>query len=1020
MKRLLVLVLVSTLALCFLFIWKNEIEASEADPVTLALRGHRPLIPRLVGDFDYRPKDTDQRETWFPEDRPYTRMILFLRTGSLNPSATVLRQQALVELYTNPDREAIRLSIALLERAHDVSPKDGSVLNDLAAIHIHLARVTREFSHLPMAYSLLERALEASPDLVEALFNWALVNASLGLTDEAIHAWNQYIALEDDQQWIAEARLRSMESTGDRARTTHQGTTLPLQLSPDADAHKVLTHLGELHDLVMNDYLPCWVENELGLVALEPLTYIAATRDPFLDDAIRAILGARGKELRSVRNAMRRFFQARAHSDSSAMKEVVSGFEAIEHPFRLLARYELALIEFDADQDHEVMVARMQELREAAAVRGYLDLEARTHWMEAHAAFIQRDLEQTRTGYRRATDIYDTLKNREKRLGSWIQQGFFNAWVGDLGTAWRWIGNVLEELDQVNDPLRNVQGFALAAYTAHRAGYPQLAFRYQSKHLKRAMAYEKPRDIASSHAWLAFICHQLGRGDEVKQHIESGKRWADRIAGAKARATVLGNLMVVEAESIVATRDRIARLEESLASLRSLENALYEGWLLSMLAEEHLGKGNLETAAEYMIGAIDLYERDRHQLEQSTRQEMFDSVSKIFTEAVAVQIRLGQYQEAFYTQERSRARMLLDALSIKELAQPKRWHSIARDLEADEVVLVYAQIDERIVRWSLGRDDLSMEVLTITPRELEGLIDSLRIHIELEDGSSNMISIAEKLYEALLPREVLNRVTSLIIVPDGPLHRLPFGVLHDGSRGHLLESHTLSTVPSAAVFHACRVIAEKKTRSGFHSLSVGANRFDEEGYPELEPLPGALDEAKGVYEIHGGTIIGEDKATITRVLAALKRSTTAHIAAHVTTSFSKTEQTILHLAPEEGVSDGNLTLAGFADLSFPELRMITLSGCRTADGMRQPAEGLVSMARSFLAAGVPTVVASHWSVEDGPTVALMVAFHRALRDGLPVGEALQSASVSALRAGRSPRVWAAFQVIGEGKTSLAK
>jgi CHAT domain-containing protein len=75
-----------------------------------------------------------------------------------------------------------------------------------------------------------------------------------------------------------------------------------------------------------------------------------------------------------------------------------------------------------------------------------------------------------------------------------------------------------------------------------------------------------------------------------------------------------------------------------------------------------------------------------------------------------------------------------------------------------------------------------------------------------------------------------------------------------------------------------------------------------------------------------------------------------------------------------------------------------------------------SLARPFLAAGVPAVVASLWNVGDRATAPLLVAFHRRLRDGRDPLSALRAAQLELLRgpapALRSPASWAAFEVFG--------
>jgi CHAT domain-containing protein len=79
---------------------------------------------------------------------------------------------------------------------------------------------------------------------------------------------------------------------------------------------------------------------------------------------------------------------------------------------------------------------------------------------------------------------------------------------------------------------------------------------------------------------------------------------------------------------------------------------------------------------------------------------------------------------------------------------------------------------------------------------------------------------------------------------------------------------------------------------------------------------------------------------------------------------------------------------------------------------------VLSLARPFLAAGVPAVVASLWEVEDEPTARLLTAFHRHLRGGESALAALRSAQRELLAdpdpALRSPAYWAAFELFGGG------
>lgn len=84
-------------------------------------------------------------------------------------------------------------------------------------------------------------------------------------------------------------------------------------------------------------------------------------------------------------------------------------------------------------------------------------------------------------------------------------------------------------------------------------------------------------------------------------------------------------------------------------------------------------------------------------------------------------------------------------------------------------------------------------------------------------------------------------------------------------------------------------------------------------------------------------------------------------------------------------------------------------------------EGLSGLSSAFLAAGVPTVMASHWRVGDRSTARLIERFYRELARGHSAAEALRLAQ-RALRADPAtahPFHWAGIGLIGDDARDLA-
>ncbi|WP_291990488.1 CHAT domain-containing protein, partial [Luteitalea sp.] len=95
---------------------------------------------------------------------------------------------------------------------------------------------------------------------------------------------------------------------------------------------------------------------------------------------------------------------------------------------------------------------------------------------------------------------------------------------------------------------------------------------------------------------------------------------------------------------------------------------------------------------------------------------------------------------------------------------------------------------------------------------------------------------------------------------------------------------------------------------------------------------------------------------------------------------------------------------------------VVLSACETALGPEVKGEGLMGLARAFMYAGAPRVVASLWAVDDSATAELMTRFYDGLLGrGLTPSAALREAqrALQRLPQWADPYFWAGFTVAGD-------
>lgn len=102
------------------------------------------------------------------------------------------------------------------------------------------------------------------------------------------------------------------------------------------------------------------------------------------------------------------------------------------------------------------------------------------------------------------------------------------------------------------------------------------------------------------------------------------------------------------------------------------------------------------------------------------------------------------------------------------------------------------------------------------------------------------------------------------------------------------------------------------------------------------------------------------------------------------------------------------------NLSHTEL--VVLAACSTLKGETKGAEGMPSLARSFLDAGAANVVGTLWDIDDSKSAPLFTRLHRRVAAGAAVADALAEAQLDLIHATdrqlRHPSTWAGIEVVG--------
>jgi CHAT domain-containing protein len=285
---------------------------------------------------------------------------------------------------------------------------------------------------------------------------------------------------------------------------------------------------------------------------------------------------------------------------------------------------------------------------------------------------------------------------------------------------------------------------------------------------------------------------------------------------------------------------------------------------------------------------------------------------------------------------------------------------------------------------------------------------------EMEDdnpessAAKERIAVSKKIYDQLfLPLEPLIKGRSIVIVPHGPLHYLPFAGLYSG-KNYLLDEHSIRMLPSASVERYIR----PPQRQRASSILIMGN--PDLGNPDYD-LPGAEEEARIIARLMpNSTFVSRKAATKTYFRSNAIRFPFIHLASHGQFLADDALNSRLLLA-KDGKEDGSLTVAELYEQHL-NAELVTLSACQTALGKSMSGDDVIGLTRGFLYAGSSNVIASLWEVDDAATAKLMSAFYTRLRDGkLSKRDALREAQLATRSKYKSPVFWAAFQLIGQGQ-----
>jgi CHAT domain-containing protein/Flp pilus assembly protein TadD len=1064
----LILIAVAGVAI-YRFLHRSPLERG-VNAVVKAYAKRRLIEPRLSGGFlaaEYLPgsdgNSIDAEQLEYAID-------LIAGSGSGVETPPALLAKGVLLLAQGKTSDAIKS----LRTAAKAEPNNSEAHNNLGAC-------LYEMGNLDGALFEFQAALAGKPPMPEARFNRALCYQRLGLRESASTAFDEVIQTERNSGWLGEARRRleqvsreaqPVRSDSEEALSeVNKDLTAALAAGDQQTARKII---NERTRTVIQQcarwysgYIKAAAESD-SASALKDMAELEQTGLAFLEARGDSFIAACTAYLKSLpqsevltekrldedlRDATRR-----SVSDSSAAMR-----QRFEHLAAEFARRGNYVSEYKANYRHAVCLYSSnhpgESLRELEPI--LRNTQAR-HWHY----YSEMTLSQMGSTYSELGEDSLAIKYCSRDVEPSHNTPYFEAktsqtvglcyWhLGDLDRALDSLmksTKIFEEKEPVSEELAN--NYVNIADIFRLRGSHELARLFSDVAVTFAKKARHPDLLAQS---LSFSAVEMGLSNESKaaedlqgafealNEIDAeGRRFAEPLVDIRTGAINLLQEKPQEAIDHYVMAEAILDEPESDVTLRI---EAYRG-----MAKALARLGRFDEARSKLERAMEVIDQQRGRIAESkNRSHYLEATRGVFDEMIVLTSgAMANFVEAFNTCERSRARTLLDEVSLRnELAAPQAsadltltkagrtvgLEDLHKALPPGLIVLEYAVTDDLVKIFVVTKSGLEVKSSSITSAKLRRLVSDYVELIQDQAPLNDVSRRATELYNLLVkPIEgLIEGKATLCIVPDDALNFLPFAALLDDQGKYLIETHPLIYAPSASILTECLKEAQKKTQAPQMAVVVGNPSFDTRDFPRLRPLPEAVKEAREIAKLYpNNRLLIERDATEGELRAALAKSDLAHLAVHAVVDEASPGEVRLALAKPESHSDlaapsisGGLSKPPSADdgvlflnevygLRLPNTRLVVLSACESGVGQYYRGEGLVSLVYPFIVATVPTVVASLWSVQSEATSELMYQFHSArVVDKAMVGEALRAAQLKlASGAYKHPFYWAAFMAVG--------
>jgi len=903
-------------------------------------------------------------------------------------------------------------AIDRLTHASEVDSRNSDIKGDLGSAYF----LRGEKEHRPIdygnAYELLSQALENNPDRLDWLYNRALAAEETFAFQSAIDDWNHYLRLDSKSPWADQARehlaeiQKKLKSQRDRAPAVYASATeFLLHDSPD----EISKNAEQYIDIATKNWLPVVYSSRQATPERDAAAKVAAVLRTRHGDAwLSAMLAAAATQSSA---AMQSLAAAITSDAAGQFDEGRVRAEAAEKAFRRSGNVPGAL---------RARVEQVYSLQRAFAGQRCLDaakgIGADSHardfrWLEVRASIdetacaIQSEHTDAAVALaQHAARIAQDASYPNLHLRAVASLSTLAASTGDFALAWSLNHRGLEAYwNGPPNPRQGLTFYSRMVNVAEQVGYAHQALGLAREAVQLGSQLEHAAEVPERFR-LARLASVTNQESLSRSQLEK----AEQIVGADRDKTGVQDRVWAEIAfaRLQASRGDRAGALTRLASIRETANHS-DSYLMPLryytaLGDAQYGQGSVVEASASFRQAVQIAQTGLTSISgDRDRVTWVRESSHVYRALVQSQLREhAGSREAWETWEKYKSASLKIGDRNLDLA------ALQAKLDERTTYVTYAFLPDGLAVWLVNRARVETFFPVGSADEIRALAERFsRGCANPESDSASLQQTGRRLYAAVLESFVkdLPPDSPLVIEPDAELSAVPFGALALPAGKFLGDLFDVGVSPGF-LYQAARRPEVALSRD-LRALVVGPPAISQD-----IALPEAATEAKYVASLFPkSTLLDGAKASVEEVERELPSANVIHFAVH----------------GQAGVSGSGLrlwsgaepALLGPSRLNPASLRsgqLVVLSACETAGGSGGDISDPDSLVRSVLAAGVPRVVASRWSINSAAAATFMNALYAALLAGRPAAAAVRAAAAKtrASRGMSHPYYWAAFDSFG--------